>query len=120
MAASRSDEGEFTLSGKRRKLLRDKFSTAGMASLLIFVGSLFILSAAFWIAFRSYGHGDTNIAALGFLALFFNILGIFLPLHDMKRRGKEEGIPVLSKVAVILNVLVIGGLLGIYILGLVA
>jgi hypothetical protein len=107
------------LSGKRRKLLRDKFSTAGMASVLIFVGSLLILLAAFWIAFRTYGHGDTNIAALGFLALFFNILGIFLPLHDMKRRGKEEGIPVLSKVAIILNVLVICGIFGIYILGIV-
>ncbi|MCI9068887.1 MAG: hypothetical protein HFI65_09575 [Lachnospiraceae bacterium] len=105
---------------KRMKLFRMKFSAAGMASVLIFVGSLLILLAAFWIAFRTYGHGDADIAALGFLALFFNILGIFLPLHDMKRRGNEEGVPVLSRVAVILNVLVIVGILGIYILGIVA
>ncbi|MCI9486658.1 MAG: hypothetical protein HFI64_06700 [Lachnospiraceae bacterium] len=107
------------MNGKRMKLLRMKFSAAGMASVLIFVGSLLILLAAFWIAFRTYGHGNADIAALGFLALFFNILGIFLPLHDMKRRGSEEGIPVLSRVAIILNVLVICGILGIYILGIV-
>lgn len=90
-----------------------------MASVMIFVGSVLTLLAAFWIAFRTYGHGDTNIAALGFLALLFNILGIFLPIHDMKRRGSEEGVPVLSKVAIILNVLAICGILGIYILGIV-
>lgn len=105
---------------KRMKLFRMKFSAAGMASVLIFVGSVLILLAAFWIAFRSYGHGESNIAALGFLALFFNILGIFLPLHDMKRRGNEEGIPVLSRVAIILNALVIAGIFGIYILGIAA
>ena len=49
------------MNGKRMKLLRMKFSAAGMASVLIFVGSLLILLAAFWIAFRTYGHGNADI-----------------------------------------------------------
>lgn len=107
------------MSRKRMKLFRVKYSSSGMASVLIFVGSLLTLSAAFWIAFRTYGHGDEGIAALGFLALFFNLLGIFLPIYDMKRRGNEEGVPVLSKAAIFLNTLAVCGIAGIYILGLV-
>ncbi|MCI8551311.1 MAG: hypothetical protein HFI68_12140 [Lachnospiraceae bacterium] len=103
---------------KRMKLFRMKFSMAGMVSILICVASLLILVAAFWIAFRTYGHGGGNIAALGFLALFFNIIGVVIPVYDMHRRGSEESFPVLSKIAVALNVLTIGGILAIYIWGL--
>ncbi len=104
---------------KRTKLFKINFSTAGMISVLIFAGSLLFLLAALAIAFRTYGHGDATIGALGFLAFFLNVIGILLPVRDKKRRSGDEGFPLLSKIAVILNSICLAGLVGIYIMGIV-
>ena len=84
-----------------------------MVSILIFIGSLLFLAAALAIAFRTYVHGDTTIAALGFMAFFLNILGLMFPIKDAKRRTKEEGMPLLSKVAIVLNLIGMAGIMGI-------
>ena len=107
------------MSKKKTKLFKIKFSRAGMISILIFLGAVLFLLAAFMIAFRTYGHGDTTVAALGFLALFLSILGLILPIRDGRLRAKEESFPLLSKVAVVLNTLAILGILAIYIIGIV-
>ncbi len=104
---------------KKTKLFKINFSTAGMISILIFIASLLLTAAALVIAFRTYGHGDMIIAALGFLALFLEILGIIIPVRDRKKRPKEEGLALLSKIAIILNSLGIAGLAAIYIIGIV-
>lgn len=107
------------MSKKKTKLFKINFSAAGMVSILIFIGSLLFLAAALAIAFRTYGHGDMTIAALGFLAFFLNILGLIFPIKDARRRTKEEGVPLLSKVAIILNVIGIVGIIAIYVIGVV-
>ncbi|QNM06379.1 DUF6142 family protein [Qiania dongpingensis] len=108
-----------SLNRKKTKLFTIHFSTAGMVSILIFVGSLLFLAAGLAIAFRTYGHGDATIAALGFLAFFLNILGLIFPIRDARKRAKEEGMPVLSKVAIGLNLAGIAGIITIYVMGII-
>lgn len=107
------------MSRKKTKLFKINFSTAGMISIMIFIGSLLILAAALIIAFRTYGHGDATIAALGFLAFFVNILGLMIPVRDRRRRSREEGMPLLSKVAIAFNVVGMLGIAAIYVVGIV-
>ena len=104
---------------KRTKLFKINFSTAGVVSILIFIGSLLVVAAALVIAFRTYGHGDMTIAALGFLAFFLDIFGLIVAVRDGKSRAREEGIPLLSKIAIGLNIVGIVGLIAVYVIGIV-
>lgn len=104
---------------KKTKLFKINFSAAGMVSLLILFGALLLLFAALFIAFRTYGHGDATIGALGFLAFFLNILGIMMPVRDHKMHGAEGGFPMLSRVAVILNALCMAGIVAVYVMGII-
>ena len=104
---------------KRTKLFKINFSTAGMISVLIFAASLLLVAAALVVAFCTYGHGDITIAALGFLAFFLELWGIVIPVRDRKKRPKEEGLALLSKIAIILNALGMAGLAAVYVVGII-
>ena len=60
-----------------------------------------------------------TIAALGFLAFFLDIFGLIVAVRDGKSRAREDGVPLLSKIAIGLNIVGIVGLIAVYVIGIV-
>lgn len=104
---------------KRQKILKVRYTGAGLASCILFGAGLLVVLLALFISFRTYGQGGAYLSFLGTIAFFLFLIGLSIAIGDMTGRPVEEGKPFISVIGSILSGIGILAMIGIYVIGII-